>query len=777
MKTTKNFKILIGLFFLFMASNTLIGQSINQKDAKSVAKNFFSTQFENKALNTEVASVHEEVVNGTPYYYIINMQPEGFVIVAADERVNPIIAFSDQNSINPETIDSQFHNYMGKHKVAIKRAMDNGAATNNKIKNKWSTLKAANIDNAIALEDIDIVVGPLTTTVWGQEDYYNAGCPAAPAGKDGHCYTGCVATCMAQILKYYEASDVGYGAVDYNDAGYGPQSADFCNSNYDWDNMPDVLTDYNDDVAQLMYHSAVSVEMDFHSTSSSLAYFSDMALAFDYFFGYDSDIQYLKKNEFSGNLADWHNLIKNELDNDRIVALRGASPSGNSTHAWVCDGYSEEDYFHMNWGWAGEANGWYADSGENWEGIEWDNPEEEFDISFYYQQSMIYNMMASDEGCEKPSLSLIDTGTPNDNYCYFYIDQPIGNTYHEFRYRPVGSDEWLYSGEDTIYYFLAQSLQPETEYEFQASHQCCGEEWSDYSDSYNFTTMAGEAPEPCATVDGDELAFGSITGISAYVYTPQPFGDVDNQFRYREVDTSEWTYTDMNDDFYRQLEDLLPGTTYEVQVRHECNSGNWGEYSSSAEFTTEGEAPPEQGCDVPDGLETSSVNETYAYVYVSQPYGDVDNQFRFREVGTSEWTETNIADIHYRLLTNLTAGTNYEFQARHICPNNNEWSPYSTSETFTTPGEFTNGCEEVDIDAMDADEHYIYYFDNTGDNNQFRWRANALQIWNTTAISEKHYRRKPSNLPDGGTIELQVRYQCAPGEWSEYSSSFFFTQE
>jgi len=86
---------------------------------------------------------------------------------------------------------------------------------------------------------------------------------------------------------------------------------------------------------------------------------------------------------------------------------------------------------------------------------------------------------------------------------------------------------------------------------------------------------------------------------------------------------------------------------------------------------------------------TSSVGPANAYIYTPQPYGATQNQFRYRPVGSTDWAYTDISTLYYRYLSNLTAGTQYEFQTRHEC-SNGDWSSYTASVNFTTTGGMAN---------------------------------------------------------------------------------------
>jgi len=372
--------------------------------------------------------------------------------------------------------------------------------------------------------------------------------------------------------------------------------------------------------------------------------------------------------------------------------------------------------------------------------------------------------------CTPLAASGLSADVLSDETAYVYTVQPFGPAVNQFRYRPVGATEWSFTTDDeTTHFRFLSNLLAGTEYEVQVSQQCSVGGFAEYSDSFSFTTTGetenggevtnnensggdgGDSEETpvnsdCATIDGDGLTTSSITDTYAYVYTPQPLGAVNNQFRYRPVGTNEWATTDITTTYYRFLADLTAGTTYEFQARQECKTDSWSNYSSTNQFTTTGEAPAGTGdnentseeeneeeeesvneeesaeeeendestaeegageneennnneeeeiieseCDNIDSdqMFTSSIGNHNAYIYTPQPFGAVNNQFRYRPVGTSNWALTEMSTVYYRYLSDLSAGTTYEFQVRHECILN-KWSSFIGSVTFTTTGNSAN---------------------------------------------------------------------------------------
>jgi len=203
----------------------------------------------------------------------------------------------------------------------------------------------------------NIIVGPLLTTTWNQWPYYNDFCPPGTP-------TGCVATAMAQIMKYHNHPAQGTGSHSYSHATYGTLSADFGATTYQWNNMPSSLTagstpEQKNAVATLMYHCGVAVEMNY-TPSVSLANSYSFKYALPTYFKYDGGIDLKQRSEYFGNDAGWHDLLKNELDAGRPIFYAGASSTGG--HAFVCDGYDDGGCFHFNWGWSGSGDGWYVTS-------------------------------------------------------------------------------------------------------------------------------------------------------------------------------------------------------------------------------------------------------------------------------------------------------------------------------------------------------------------------------------------------------------------------------
>ncbi|MDD3687401.1 MAG: C10 family peptidase, partial [Bacteroidales bacterium] len=179
---------------------------------------------------------------------------------------------------------------------------------------------------------------------------YNAQCPVDVAGPCGRVYTGCVATAMAQVIRYLEWPVNGVGSRCYTHYNYGELCADYSAATYDYSIMPNGSG--NAEVAELMYHCGVSVSMGYSPTGSG-AYSSSVPTALRNYFDY-KNVVILSKSSYTDDA--WHNILRNEIDNSRPIYYSG---HGSGGHAFVFDGYQGTDYFHVNWGWGGSYNGYF----------------------------------------------------------------------------------------------------------------------------------------------------------------------------------------------------------------------------------------------------------------------------------------------------------------------------------------------------------------------------------------------------------------------------------
>ncbi len=292
--------------------------------------------------------------NHTPALYVFNTEKAdgGFVIVSADDNTRAILGYADNGTFSEENMPANMRFWLQMYADEIARAAEIPATT---------TLTTENI--------IYPSVSPLLgTTVWGQEaPFYNM-CPTLSGVQ---CVTGCVATAASQIMYHHQYPTRGTGSHSYTwKTGSQTLSADFGNTTYDWANM---LPDYSGNnytmaqanaVATLMSHTGIACDMEYNTSANggSATISHKMMTALIRHFGYDTGIRVLPKDYMDEN--EMLNLIAQDLQAWHPIFMSGHT-TNNEGHAFVCDGMQSNGYIHINWGWDGYYNGYFAISAMN----------------------------------------------------------------------------------------------------------------------------------------------------------------------------------------------------------------------------------------------------------------------------------------------------------------------------------------------------------------------------------------------------------------------------
>lgn len=327
---------------------------VSVETARQVAVNWMNERTGGDFESSDILAHYAGKQDGATVYYRFNFHPRGWAIVSAEDAAYPVIGYSRTGTPSDPSHPPAFEQWMARAGQAISRAKRARSKPPGEIAALWERLSADTSGYSAKAPRRKQTVGPLLQTRWHQKAPYNAFCPQDSDGNGGHAAAGCAAIAMAQVLKYHNYPAAGSGSHYYPHAEYGGQYANFGATTYQWENMPNSTTTSSSDLARLIYHCAVSLEMDFGPSYSS-ASLSDAEEALPAFFKYDSGIILRKKPEYSD--TTWRDMVKAELDAGRPLLYRGEE--NNSGHAFVCDGYDDSGYFHFNWGWGGIDNGYF----------------------------------------------------------------------------------------------------------------------------------------------------------------------------------------------------------------------------------------------------------------------------------------------------------------------------------------------------------------------------------------------------------------------------------
>lgn len=265
------------------------------------------------------------------------------LFVSADDVAVPLLGYIENPAVDLSAMPPQMKWWLGEYKRQIEWASENGVAS----------LPGG--------EKTDFApISPLCATTWDQEAPYNNLCPKRGSRTT---VTGCVATAMAQVMKYFNWPENGNGSISYTWNGMN-LSMDFSATTFDWDNM---LNSYplstsgtaaqRTAVATLMQACGYSVEMNYGLASeggSSASSYSLANVLVDNF-GYDKGARMEWRDFYA--IDDWNAMIYQNIAEVGPV-LYGGSGSGGG-HEFVCDGYSSGGLFHINWGWSGYYDGYF----------------------------------------------------------------------------------------------------------------------------------------------------------------------------------------------------------------------------------------------------------------------------------------------------------------------------------------------------------------------------------------------------------------------------------
>jgi hypothetical protein len=369
-------KVIILFLAVFSLLAGLKASPVDQTTAKAIATKFMETD------DLHLSAVYTTDKN-VPAFYIFNTT-DGFVIVSADDRETPIIGYSHEGRFDQDNVPVQMEAYLQDFVARIQYGIENHIAADEVTAKQWEMVKkTGRPNNNKAAKSVE----PLLTEKWHQGCLYNSLCPSMNGPCD-HAEVGCVAVAMGMIMHYWGYPSKGWGSQSYSNAGT-TLSADFGNTIYDWEHMPDSLTDASSNteveaIATLLFHCGVSVKMRYTNDGSG-ADSKAIPNAMYSYFNYSRQIHGEKRGTDD---TGWLSMLKNNLDMQHPVLYNGNNNTGS--HAFVCDGYDSNDLLHFNWGWGGTGDGYFALGNLNPNGYDFnDKHYAVFDIDPHYDPYIV----------------------------------------------------------------------------------------------------------------------------------------------------------------------------------------------------------------------------------------------------------------------------------------------------------------------------------------------------------------------------------------------------
>lgn len=284
--------------------------------------------------------VYTQEINSLPAAYVFQRADnEGYLVLSADDEVTPLLGYADEGAFDINNMPEGLRYWLGYYAAEIAFIRQNGIT----------------LSSEAVTEDSREPIAPMLSTLWNQGSPFNDKCPEV---NETRTVTGCVATAMAQVMKYHNWPAKGTGSNSYT-WNNSTLSQDFSSITFGW---TDMLDDYSDGatteqceaVATLMLACGISVDMNYGTSASGAVARNCVTALFNYF-NYDGSMRYLSRDYYG--LEDWETEVYNSLAGGCPVLYGGQSEDGG--HEFVCDGYSSDSYFHFNWGWGGMSDGYF----------------------------------------------------------------------------------------------------------------------------------------------------------------------------------------------------------------------------------------------------------------------------------------------------------------------------------------------------------------------------------------------------------------------------------
>ena len=290
-----------------------------------------------------------------PAYYVFEGDRGGFVIMASDDRVKPVIGWSAEGSYRPEEVPSNMRAWLNMWEDIMAAVKEGREAPQMDAGREWEALEKQLIPCYANEKKYE-------TATWGQDDPYNIYCPRY---NDELSATGCVATATAIVMRCHKWPEAGHGELPsytYIDDEEIERSINglTLGNVYDWDNMPlkvnsGTSLESQKQIARLMADVAIMAQSSFYPTGTGAHPVNAAAGLAEYFY-YDASIVTFFKEYFTAE--EWIAMLKDNLDNVGPIVYAGYSRDGG--HAFVLDGYNSKGQFSINWGWGGSGNGYFT---------------------------------------------------------------------------------------------------------------------------------------------------------------------------------------------------------------------------------------------------------------------------------------------------------------------------------------------------------------------------------------------------------------------------------
>lgn len=399
------------LLTLTLIALPLWADNVSLQQAQSLAVKFFTSSTTRSGSQPEVRLVWNGESSATratgteAAFYVFNRTDRtGFIIVAGDDAAVPILGYSLDQPFKVDNMPANLTKWMDGLRLQINDMRNRNVSATPEVKRLWSSYVTAGKP-----------IKELETALWNQDDPYNKKCIIKDESQKPYtAYTGCCPTAVAIVMRYHKWPASGTGTLpgytykkviaEHENEKNITVSGHLLGHSYDWDNMPleavsSASAQAQENIAQLMYDCGVMAKAAYGCIDTG-AYPQDAIAGMVTYFNYKKDVSYKKRSWFTDE--KWIEMLKGEIDGNRPLLYDGYGNAGG--HSFVIDGYDNQDFFHVNWGWSGISNGYFLISNLN-----------PFELGtgggaggYYYNQGAAFNLQpgSANDGEHTPLLGL-----------------------------------------------------------------------------------------------------------------------------------------------------------------------------------------------------------------------------------------------------------------------------------------------------------------------------------------------------------------------------------
>ena len=338
------------LFICMLAALMMTATQFSKEQAKQTAKQFVEQRVgkivsisEIKALPIAQSQSFATSNDHETMAYAVNLDNnDGFVLVIGNDQSHDVLGYCDHGTFNEQQMPPNMRSWLESYMACA------------------AAVKDVNISHALRTAPgvpTKTRIAPLLKCQWNQDAPYNGLCPVID---DKHCATGCTNTAMAQVMFYHQwptgptAAIPSYTPDNSSGTSY-PTLPALEPTTFDWSKIYPTYNHGEDgtEVARLLQYLGTASRTDYGESSSATGYNALQAII--KYFGYDASASTVWRCQRS--YQEWIDMLYAELEAKRPVMFSGTAIDG--AHSFVVDGYAEEDYFHVNWGWGGFSDGYY----------------------------------------------------------------------------------------------------------------------------------------------------------------------------------------------------------------------------------------------------------------------------------------------------------------------------------------------------------------------------------------------------------------------------------